>query len=214
MCRSRQERKTMPRLSGKHAVYGVLLLASIAFLLYSVQSARTGAGEGLAAGRTGDAGAQRIAAAIPAAVPDDVDFDRYRDLARTNIFSDQRASAAPPPKAPTTAVQPLPKFTKQTPAPETTSSSKQSAFAGWTYAGYVLVNGEKRGLLQNDSSDTGKDFAVGDKFLGATVEEVTGQTIRLRSGKVVTTLRISDQYPIVPLDSSASATAPQRQRPR
>ena len=45
-------------------VYGVLLLASIAFLLYSVQSARTGAGAGesLAAGRTGDAGEQRIAA--------------------------------------------------------------------------------------------------------------------------------------------------------
>lgn len=207
----------MPKLSGKHAVYGVLLLASIAFLLYSVQSARTGAGagEGLAAGRTGDAGEQRIAA-IPAAVPDDVDFGRYRDLARTNIFSDQRASAAPKVTQTVKGTDSLPKFTRDpVPPPATdTAAPKQPAFAGWTYAGYVLVNGEKRGLLQNDSSDTGKDFAVGDKFLGATVEEVTGQTIRLRSGKVVTTLRISDQYPIVPLDNSASAAAPQRPRVR
>lgn len=206
----------MPRLSGRYVVYGVLLLASIAFLLYSVQTARTraGASESLAAGRTGDAGEQRIAAAIPAAVPDDVDFDRYRDLARTNVFSDQRAPAAPPSTATTTAVQSLPKFPTSQPAtPETTSTSKPLDFAGWTYAGYVLINGEKRGLLQNDSSDTGKDLAVGEKFLGATVEEVTGRTIRLRSGKSLTTLRIPELFPIVPLDNSASATAPQ-QRPR
>jgi hypothetical protein len=205
----------MPRLSGKHVVYGVLLLASIAFMLHSVRTARTraGAGEGLSAGRTGDAGEQRIAAASPAAVPDDVDFSRYEDLARANVFSDRRAPAAPTPKQ-TKAVQPLPDFKSVTPPPPVdTTETKQSDFAGWTYAGYMVVNGEKRGLLQNDSSDTGRDFAVGEKFLGATVEEVTGRTIRLRSGRSVTTLSIPELFPIVPLDKSASAT-PERPRAR
>jgi hypothetical protein len=217
MFRSRQERKTMPRLSGRHVVYGVLLLASIVFLLYSVQTARTraGAGEGLSAARTADAGEQRIAAAIPPAVPDDVDFGRYRDLARTNVFSDRQASAAPTSNAPPKAVQPLPDFAKpQTPARETTSTGKPPDFAGWTYAGYVLINGEKRGLLQNDSSETGKDLAVGEKFLGATVEEVAGRTIRLRSARSVTTLSIPELYPITPLDNSASAVAAARPRAR
>ncbi len=207
----------MPRLSGKLAIYGALLLASAAFLLYSVLTAgsRAGSGERLSAGRTGDAGEQRIAAAIPAAVPDDVSFDRYRDLARTNVFSDRQASAAPTPTAPTKAVQPLPNFgTPASSPPTATATSKQPDFAGWTYAGYVLINDKKRGLLQNDSSDTGKDLAVGDTFLGATVEEVAGRTIRLRSGKSVTTLSIPELFPIVPLDNSASATAPPRPRAR
>jgi len=207
----------MPRLSGRYVLYGVLLLASIAFLLYSMQTARTrgDAGESLSAGRTGDAAEQQIAAAIPAAVPDDVDFDRYRNLARTNVFSDRRAPAAPTPEQRPRITDELPKFpTPQPPPPTDANATKRSDFAGWTYAGYVLVNGEKRGLLQNDSSDTGKDVAVGDKFLGATVAEVTGRTIRLTSGKSVTTLRIPELFPIVPLDNSASATASPRPRAR
>lgn len=207
----------MPRLSGKLAIYGALLLASAAFLLYSLLTARTraGAGESLAAGRTGDAGEQRIAAAIPAAVPDDVDFGRYRDLARTNVFSDRQASVAATPTQKTKVTDALPKFPTLPASPPTgTVTSKQPDFAGWTYAGYVLINGEKRGLLQNDSSDTGKDLAVGEKFLGATVEEVTGRTIRLRSGRSPTTLSIPELYPIVPLDNSASASASATASPR
>lgn len=207
----------MPRLSGKHLVYGVLLLGAVAFLLYSVWTAgnRSDAEGELSAGRTGDAAEQQVAAAIPTAVPDDVDFSRYEDLARTNVFSDRRAPAAPTPKTQTKPVQSLPNFgdTKPSPRRDPPATTKQSDFAGWTYAGYIIVNGEKRGLLQNDSSDTGRDFAVGEKFLGATVEEVTGRTIRLRSGRSVTTLRIPELFPIVPLDKSASAT-PERQRPR
>ena len=206
----------MPRPSGKLAIYGALLLASAALLLYSVLTAgsRAGSGERLSAGRTGDAAEHRIAAAIPAAVPDDVSFDRYRDLARTNVFSDRQAPAAPTSTLPPKAVQALPDFTQTPPPPTTTPATKQPDFAGWTYAGYVLINGEKRGLLQNDSSDTGKDLAVGDSFLGATVEEVTGRTIRLRSGKVATTLSIAELYPITPLDNSASAAAAARPRVR
>ena len=207
----------MPRLSGKHAVYGVLLLASVAFLLYSMQTAknRPDAADGISAGRTGGAGGQEVAAAIPTAVSDDVDFSRYEDLARTNVFSDRRTSAPPTPKTQARPPQSLPDFSDVKPSPpkDPPVTTKQADFAGWTYAGYIIVNGEKRGLLQNDSSDTGRDFAVGEKFLGATVEEVTGRTIRLRSGRSVTTLSIPELFPIVPLDKSASAT-PERQRPR
>jgi hypothetical protein len=153
---------------------------------------------------------------IPTAVPDDVDFGRYEDLARTNVFSDRRTSAPPTPKTQVKSPQSLPNFGDTKPSPPKDPEPpppKQSDFAGWTYAGYIIVNGEKRALLQNDSSDTGRDFAVGEKFLGATVEEVTGRTIRLRSGRSVTTLSIPELFPIVPLDKSASAT-PERQRPR
>jgi len=207
----------MPRPSRRYVVYGLLFFASVAFLLYSLRGAgpRVDAGDALAAGRATDAEVQQVAAAIPAAVPDNVDLSRYEDLARTNIFSSRRSAPSPPPKQTKAPVPPPPPFNRQDALPPSSTAIKQPDFAGWTYTGYIVRDGKKIALLQNDSSESGRDVAVGESFLGATVVEVTGREIRLKSGGRVTTLSIPELFPLVPLDKSASATkVPQPGRSR
>jgi hypothetical protein len=198
--------------SGRHAVLGVLLVASAAFLLYSLRSSRprVTSGDDVAAQVASGAGEQEIAA-VPPSTPDDVDFSRYRQLSQTNIFSARRSA---PPKEPKKTSKPLPTPPPIKPTNSTSPRTKQPDFTGWTYTGYIAIGGEKRGILQNESSDSYRDVPVGGKFLGATVEEVTGEGIRLRSGSSVTTLSTPDLFPVVPLDNRASAATPSRPRRR
>jgi hypothetical protein len=195
--------------SRRHALLGVLLLASAAFLLYSLRSGRprVRAGDGPAVEVATDSDEEEIAAA-PAAVPDDVDFSRYEALAKTNVFSRRRST--PPQQA--KKLLPAPPPIK--PSKPAVAGAKRPDFTGWTYTGYIVIDGEKRGILQNESSDSCKDVPVGGKFLGATVEEVTGERMRLRSGASTITLSIPDLFPVLPLDKGASGEAPSRPRPR
>jgi len=194
--------------SRRHALLGVLLVASVAFLLYSLRSGRprvTG-GDDVAAQVASGSGEQEIAA-VPPSTPDDVDFSRYRQLSQTNIFSTRRSA---PPEEPKKPSKPLPTPPPIKPTDSAPPRATQPDFTGWTYTGYIAVSGEKRGILQNESSDSFRDVPVGGQFLGATVEEVTGEGIRLRSGSSVTTLSTPDLFPVVPLDNRASAAGPPR----
>ncbi|UCC69414.1 MAG: hypothetical protein JSV79_05740 [Armatimonadota bacterium] len=194
--------------SRRQALLGVLLVASVAFLLYSLRSSRprvTGGGDPAAQVASG-AGEQEIAA-VPSSIPDDVDFSRYRQLSQTNIFSARRSA---PPEEPKGKSKPLPTPPPIKPPKSAGNRTKQPDFTGWTYTGYIAIGGEKRGILQNESSDSYRDVPVGGKFLGATVEEVTGEGIRLRSGSSVTTLSTPDLFPVVPLDNRASPAKPAR----
>jgi len=191
----------MRRPSPKGALLGVLLFASVAFLLYSLQSARprlTAADDAPARAEEGGE-AQQPAEPLAPAAPADVEFARYQELASRNVFSLRRTSAPPPKndneeKPP---LSPLPRFDDPEEKPPT--PLKMSGFAGWTYTGYMTVNGEKRAILESDSSDSWEDVVVGDSFQGATVIEVTGEAIRLKSGSSVTTLTTTDKFPVTPL---------------
>jgi hypothetical protein len=76
----------------------------------------------------------------------------------------------------------------------------------------MTISGEKRAILENDSSDSWEDVVVGDEFQGATVIEVTGEAIRLKSGSSVTTLTPTDSFPVTPLDPTAGKRQPQPRR--
>jgi hypothetical protein len=199
----------MPRPNRRGALLGVLLFASAAFLLYSLQSARprlTAADDAPARPEEGGEAQQPTEPLRPAA-PADVEFARYEELASRNVFS-LRRSPPPPPKKAATDLPPLP----HDPPKEPTTEPKRSGFAGWTYTGYMTIDGEKRAILENDSSDSWEDVVVGDSFLGATVTEVTGEAIRFKSGSSVTTLTPTDTFPITPLEAMAGKRQPEPRR--
>ncbi len=189
----------LPSRSG--ALLGVLLFASAAFLLYSLQSARprlTAADD--APARPEERGeAQEPAEPLGPAAPADVEFARYQELASRNVFSLRRTSM-PPPKNDSGEKPPLSPPPRFDPEARPAAEPKRSSFSGWTYTGYMTINGEKRALLENDSTDSWEDVVVGGDFQGATVIDMTGEEIRLKSGASVITLASTDSFPVTPLD--------------
>jgi hypothetical protein len=195
----------MRRASRTQIVLALLLAASLIFLLASLRgnppprsaarAARPAAG-GPAAAQAG----QQLSPAAPA----DVDFRRYASLAGSNIFSETRARPAPPPGERKPVPPPV------WPRGETTQQSAppRPDFSGWTYVGYASLDGEKLGALQNDATNAVHFLAVGDTFLGAEVESLDREAMRLRSGGSTTTLSRPRDFPITPL-TQAPGAAPQ-----
>ena len=209
----------MPRPSGRHVLLLALLCASAVFLLYAVRSAQprlvaateaepesTGAEEGSANARP-----------APRAAPSEAEFARYEALASHNIFSERRSAPARPPGEERKNLVKPPPFAEE-PKEDKPKPRTAPNFAGWSYAGYVMVDDEKLGIvkvgiLENESSESWERLSVGDSFLGATVEEITGEAMELKLGASRYTLSSAEHFPLVPLDKGA-ASGPRRPRPR
>lgn len=203
----------MSRPSRRHAVLGMLLVASAAFLLYSLRSGRPGGGPagGAAAGAAVDSDAAAAKVGPAGILPEDVEFDRYRRLAATDVFSKVRSAPAQQPQK-SKRLPPTPPPIQ--PAERAAPTIRQADFSGWTYTGYIAIDGERRGILQNESGNICKDIPVGGEFLGATVEEVTRDSMVLKSGRSAIELRVPDVFPITPLEKGPSGGPPPRPRPR
>ena len=194
--------------SPRHIVLALLLAASVVFLWLSLRS--TGSRQAAESERQ----EREAAAAAPThaekplapAAREDVGFDRYAKLAQADVFSETRAAPPPPPKSSAPLPPPpLPKGEQPAPAPKVD-------FSDWSYMGYVELDGEKLGLLQNETTHTCRFLAVGESFMGATVEELDREDIRLRVGTSRTTLSRPRDFSVTPLDPGASA--PKTPRPQ
>lgn len=208
----------MPRHSGRHVLLAVLVCASAVFLLYSVQKARprlvaaTGARPESASAEEGTASVRPM----PRAAPKDAEFARYEALASHNIFSERRSAPARPPREEKKNLVEPPPF--QEPKEQKPQPRAAPNFAGWSYAGYVTVDDEelglvKVGIVENESSESWERLSVGDSFLGATVVEITGEAVQLKSGASRYTLSSTEHFPLVPLEKGATS-GPRRPRPR
>lgn len=205
----------MQRPSRRHIVLAVLLLGAIAFLVYSLMGASSPAGtEGALqlsereVAQAADRGQDREPEPV---VGWDVEFDRYQPMLRRSAFS-ERGAEPPPEREKREPLPPPPPFEK-TPE-EKEPAPRRIDFSGWTYAGYIVLNGKQMGLLQSESGDSLKELSVGDKFLGATVREITGEAMRLAYDSQTATLHRMGVFPLTPLDNAASeAGQPRRQRP-
>ena len=202
----------MRKPSRRGALLGVLLFASAAFLLYSLHSARprlTAADD--APERTEERGAaQQPAGPLVPAAPADVEFARYQELASRNVFS-LHGTPAPPPRDDNGEKPPFSPPPRFEPEGRPAAEPKRSSFSGWTYTGYMTINGEKRAILVNESGDSWEEVVVGGKFQDATVLEMTGEEIRIKSGASVITLASTDSFPVTPLESTERAeTRPRR----
>lgn len=188
----------------RHIVLAVLLLGAIAFLAYSlvgVSSSGEG-GEGLEL-------SERDVAQAPEATQErklepvvawDVEFDRYAPMQKRSPFSER--GTEPPPQKPQKRepVPPPPPFEEPPKKPK----PPRIDLSGWTYAGYITLDGEKIGLVQSEAGDSLKQLSVGDKFQGATVKEITGDEMRLANGRQSETLHRTRVYPLTPLDTAAA----------
>ncbi len=194
----------MQRPNARHVVLGALLLGSVLFLLHAVRG--TGP-KGSSPEDQPQAEASSVATApdLRPAAPADVTFDRYAEVANTNVFAEGRSQ---PPKKPEKLLPtpPLPQDKGASKPPE-----RKPDFAGWSYLGYLVIDGKQVGVLQNDTTKACKDLAVGDSFEGARVESIDRKAIRLRSGGSSTTLSRLKDFPVTPLEKTASGPARARE---
>ncbi len=199
----------MRRPSGRHIVLGALLAASILFLLHGMPGT---APRGMGGEEQAEAESAAPAAALqlPPAAPWDADRDRYVELANTNIFSQRRSQ--PPPSEPK-PVPPSPPLPREPDDREAAPSEPKADLVGWSYIGYVEVGGELLGILQNETTLSCKYLAVGDRFQGATVEEISRESLGLRSGASRVTLSRPRDFPVTPLEKAAGGQPGPPRRP-
>jgi len=186
--------------SRRHLLLAILLLGSVGFFIYSLrggQVAREQISRPLQETATTPTTRERD---IQPAAPPDVDFSRYAALAGNNVFSENRALSKPEKSAPSGKVEPPP------PLPSGENSkpvTPEVDFSGWSYAGYVELNGEQLGILQNDATRACKYVGQGDNFMGATVEDIDRESISFRSGSSKKSLSRPRDFPITPLEKGA-----------
>ncbi len=195
----------MRKPSARHIVLALLFAAAVAFLVHSLRSkapapSREG-GDSQTAAISSEPGPH-----LQPAAPAGVDFGRYAALANTNVFSERRTE---PPKRPEKPKPPPPLPGSEQSKPR----EPKLDVAGWSYVGYIDLDGEPLGVLQNDTTHTCKYLAVGDSFQGGTVEKIDREALGLKSGSSRTTLSRPQDFPLVPLDKTAGGQpGPQRER--
>ena len=163
-----------------------------------------------------DAG-QQAAAPLRWAAPSDADFGRYEPIAARDIFSPPKPKVEKPKPvrpAPPPLVPPIgPRLGIRGPngelidtRPPAPRPAPPPTLTGWTYVGYLTINGTTRAILQSDSSDTVQSPEVGTDFQGFHVVSADGEEAVLTAGGGRTTLKRTKDFPILPLGKSAAAT--------
>jgi len=207
----------MRKASTKAIVYGVLLLAAVLFLAYSLKG--TPAPSAGKPPRVATAGRARPASATGderpvQAAPTDAALDRYQAIVTRNIFAPPA-----PPRPKQTAKGP----TRRTPLvippihPESVVTGPEpQSLEGWEFVGYYTLDGVIRGVLQNDNNQTAKELAVGESFLNYRVESVSpndhGEMV-LVCGRTRVSLKPPTDFAVVAL-SGATPQPAARQGPQ
>jgi len=202
----------MKELKARHVALAALLCGAIAFLAHTVMVTSRPASKARPKPQQSkaSAGTEADEDRLQTAAPTDATFARYDGMVERNIFLPPRKPEPPPAKQ-----EKLPTFSKSTTPKTPSDTAKSPDFAGWSYVGYVVIEGRTIGLLQNESSSSAREVAVGDEFLGATVEEITPQEISLKSRTTSVSLSVPRDFPVLNLSkgSSAEPSRPRRARP-
>lgn len=200
----------MRKPEARHVILAILLCASAAFLVYSLVGGRPSPVERARASGQDDQGSgdSTAAPALQAAAPDAADLKRYQIVLDRDLFK-TGASRPPQQTKPPLPVPPLNK-PKPTPAPPKPAVAD---FTGWSYVGYVVLDGTKIGLLHHESSNSCEYRAVGEEFLGAKVESIDGEDLRLRAGSSQVTLSRERDFALLPLDKAPQPSTPTPERP-
>ena len=197
----------MPKPNRRQSVLAILLVGAIAFLVISIRGSHPARRyrQGVVAKQAGEAAEAKPTGNLQPAAPADTDFTRYASLASSNIFSEARSLPPPQVRRPTST----PPF----PTVRTPPRPLPPDLSGWSYAGCVTFSGDKLGVLkfgiiQNEATFSVDYLAVGDTFMGATVEALDQESIRIGKGAASTTLNRPRDFPIAPLSRVAVAPAP------
>jgi hypothetical protein len=212
----------MPRLSPKTVLYLVLMAGSLAFLAYALRNRATPApsetrkrptmtvrgGTTTPWGTVAEPSEKATTRLLPA-VEGEADFGRYRDVLTRNIF----ATAPAPPKGGGRPAPVIPKpFRQDPPGPVVPPPPPPPpSLAHWNYVGYMGINGQVQGVVQNEETNSVEQRPVGGDFFGYKVESVDREQMVLVHGVTRVSLKIPmEDFPVTPLDQGAAPqpTAP------
>jgi len=199
----------MRRPGPRQILLALLLCGSMAYLAYSVRGARRPAtAQKPKTGAAAEKG-RKVEPMLLTAAPGDAAFARYEEVVKRSIF--QPPAPPSPPAGAGGNVLPVP------PIPPASQTSAPPAptpldFTGWSYVGYVGIDGRMMGILQNESNQSVKYLGIGEEFLGGKVEQVTSEEITLTSPAGPVKLTVPRDFATTPLDRSASGQ-PGRPRP-
>jgi hypothetical protein len=207
----------MQKVSPKTILYLVLLAGSVAFLAYALRNRATPAPSEtrkrptmtVRGGPTTPWGtvAATTESAAPAhltpAVEGEADFGRYRDVLTRNIFATAPSAAkgqGPPVKA-----HPDKPFVQKVQQPQPPVIPPPPSLAHWNYVGYMGINGQVQGVVQNVETNSVEQRPVGGEFFGYKVESVDREQMVFVHGTTRVTLTIAkEDFPITPLDQGAA----------
>jgi hypothetical protein len=207
----------MQKVSPKTILYLVLLAGSLAFLAYALRNRATPVpsetrkrptmtvqgGTRTPWGTTAEPAESAAPVRLIPAVEGEADFGRYRDVLTRNIFatapSAGKAGGKPPkPEFPKPYVQKV-----QLPQPPVIPPPP--SLAHWNYVGYMGINGQVQGVVQNEETNSVEQRPVGGEFFGYKVESVDREQMVFVHGTTRVTLTIAkEDFPITPLDQGAA----------
>ena len=193
------------KLTARNIALFVALLASAAFLVYSLRATRPpeAAGSGESAEQQASADEPRLTVA---AAPAEADLARYGGVISRNIFVPYRP---PAPRPDTSALPPLGSVPQPAPPPPPPKPPAPKVdVAGWSYVGYMTINGVRYGLLESESTRSWEQLKEGESFQGGKVEKIDATEIRFVSGSSHVSISRSERFPVLPLAGSATARAP------
>ena len=197
------------KLTARNIVLFVALLASAAFLMYSLTATRPSR-----LGESDEGGDKQLPAddsvLTVAAAPADADLGRYRTVISRNIFAPYKP---PAPKRDNSALPPIGKATTPKPPEPPKPKTPKVDVAGWSYVGYMTINGVRHGLIESESTRSWEQLKEGESFQGAKVEKIDATEIRFASGSTHVSLSRSERFPVLPLGSSATTKTPAGTRP-
>jgi hypothetical protein len=203
----------MQKLNARHLVLALGLCASLVFLLYALRG-RSGPGRSDGDTQPELSAARPEAPVETAAAPPaigDVDFSRYEETARVNLFAPRSSRRAPARTEPLPPPPPLPTSTTSG-ASTRPPRPRPPDTGGWSYAGHVIIDGSPLAIVQNlenPAMPRCEYLAIGDRFLGTTVTEITSDELRIGQGNAAATLSRATDFSIVPLDRDASEASEQ-----
>ena len=142
-----------------------------------------------------------VSHAIAAKAGGDVksDFSQYAVLSRSNIFGErgQGSDQGRPHPEPVKALPEFPQSLLASPPGSGPASRSAAAdpLSGWSYSGYMLVDGEKIAVIENRQTGEGHFLRKGESLRQATVSEITEEEVRFARGGKTRALAVTRQGP-------------------
>ncbi len=195
----------MSRVSPRHILMGVFLVGALSYLGFVVKTTSPSSADKSDKTPTAETG---DTATLDLSIPPDPAFSRYEKVVERNIFAPPGAAAPKKKKKKVPPPPPLPSGKKK-------SKPKPPAkpdLSGWSYVGWISLNGERIALLQNEANDSMKKLPEGAEFMGAKVKSIGATKLVLSSPGGDIQLSVPRDYPVVPLDKNASGKQPRMMR--
>jgi len=134
---------------------------------------------------------------------------RYDAVTRRNLFMPlaTRQSRKPPALPPLKPMPIDPFQLREMDAPDATPAASAPQPPTWIYAAFATVNGQPAAIVENSATKEAQFLSVGQTFNGSVVSVISPQAIKLKRGRDVTEMKLSDAFTATPLNEPPKPAA-------